>query len=87
VSGNKKQQAIPQKPMQWTLQQTISSTQSLVDNPETTEKAQKSPEKSLFETEEGNVENETKSLSSMKSQDRYRRSYLILSLTLVTNVN
>jgi hypothetical protein len=72
-SYSKKQQPFPQqKPLQTApQQQTQSQSQHSPGSNELKLTAQQSSDdKSLFENDAGNMENETKSVSSMRSQDR-----------------
>jgi len=70
---NKKQQAIPQKAIQMTQPPPVIA-QSQQHSPGSNElkltAQQSSDDKSMFDNDAGNVENETKSVSSMRSQDR-----------------
>ncbi|XP_070491228.1 afadin isoform X2 [Chironomus tepperi] len=78
---NKKQQAIPQKAMQMTQQQpqqviTHSQQQHSPGSNELKLTAQQSSDdKSMFDNDAGNIENETKSVSSMRSQDSRSQSF------------
>jgi hypothetical protein len=85
TSYTKKQQAFPQKAMQsappshqqqqQSMSQTQAPQQQQQHSPGSNElklstAQQSSDDKSLFDNDAGNIENETKSVSSMRSQDR-----------------
>lgn len=74
--ANKKQQAIPQKAMQMTQQQPqpavayLQQQHSPGSNELKLTAQQSNEDKSMFDNDAGNIENETKSVSSVRSQDR-----------------
>ncbi|KAG5672262.1 hypothetical protein PVAND_002403 [Polypedilum vanderplanki] len=76
----KKQQGFPQKGMQSAPQQQPTQSQQQQHSPGSNElklstAQQSSDDKSLFDNDAGNLENETKSVSSMRSQDSRSQSF------------
>lgn len=71
-SYSKKQQAHPQKPATLQAQQQHSpGSNEMKLIPQQSFHQQSTDDKSLFDNDASNNENETKSVSSMRSQDRY----------------